>query len=141
MYHPKLLYLQCFVPVSEVFFDFSLTPSNASLLLIVFQKFISVPSLTPSIILHHECLTPPIVAPLTCSQSILSSSSSSTRPTKATLSPLIKYSPCGTSLDGSGLSGGWMMRSVVCDSTFCNQHLFSGLVGKRRTHEVRHLIA
>lgn len=38
----------------------------------------------------HECLTPPMTAPLTWSQSILSSNSSSTNPTTATLSPRIK---------------------------------------------------
>jgi hypothetical protein len=66
----------------------------------------------------HECLTPPTMAPLTSGQLMLSSNSSSTRPTTATLSPRIRYRPCTTSLDGSGSSGGRMILSIVCDSTY-----------------------
>jgi hypothetical protein len=71
----------------------------------------------PALPSHQVCFTPPSTAPLTFNQSILSSSSSSTSPTTTTLSPLIRYKPCGTSLDGSGSSGGRMMRSVVSFKT------------------------
>lgn len=70
------------------------------------------------IFLLYECFIPPITAPLTSNQSMLSSNSSSTSPTTATLSPLIRHSPCWASLDGNGSSGGRMIRSVVCDSTY-----------------------
>jgi len=74
-------------------------------------------TMSPSQFSHYECFTPPTTAPLTSSQLILSSSSSSTSPTTATLSPLIKYNPWGTSLEGSGSSGGRITRSIVCEST------------------------
>ncbi|KAM3073185.1 hypothetical protein ACMFMG_008897 [Clarireedia jacksonii] len=73
-------------------------------------------------IVHHECFVPPITAPLTSSQLILSSSSSSTSPTTTTLSPLIRYKPCGTSLEASGSSGGRIIRSIVCDNT-CDSNI------------------
>lgn len=76
-----------------------------------------LPTNQPAHPIFHECFTPPTTAPLTCTQSILSSNSSSTNPTTTTLSPRTRYRPCGTSLEGSGSSGGRMMRSIVCEST------------------------
>jgi len=87
-------------------------PSNAE-----YATDRSTHSSFPMLYCSYECFTPPTTAPLTWSQSILSSSSSSTSPTTATLSPRIKYKPCGTSVDGSGSSGGRMTRSMVWDST------------------------
>lgn len=63
------------------------------------------------------CFMPPRTAPRTSFQLILSSNGSSTNPTTATLSPRIKYSPCGTSTDGSSSSGGLIIRSCVSDNT------------------------
>jgi hypothetical protein len=48
---------------------------------------------------------------------MLSSSSSSTSPTSATLSPLIRYNPCAMTDEASSSSGGLMIRSCVCDRT------------------------
>jgi hypothetical protein len=59
------------------------------------------------------CLMPPITAPFTCVQFMLSSSVSSTRPTEQTLSPRTRYKPRGTSADGSGSSGVRMILSTA----------------------------
>lgn len=88
---------------------------------------------------------------------MLSSNSSSTFPTTATLSPRIKYSPCATSDDGSSSSGGLMIRSRVCASTCsylshcCNSSKCKLLSSKllaikgmgpkeRKTYQICHLI-
>ena len=62
---------------------------------------------------YHKCFTPPMTFPLTCAQSMLASSSSSISPHTATFSPLIRYSPWGTSVLGSGSSCGRITRSIV----------------------------
>jgi hypothetical protein len=96
-----------------------------------------------------------MTAPLTSFQLMLSSSSSSTNPTTATLSPLIRYRPCETSLDGSSSSGGRIMRSWVCERTYikglssalvsrtcalqCMQCMVGGL-RRSGTYQVCHLI-
>ena len=59
------------------------------------------------------CFTPPMTFPLTCTQSMLASSSSSISPQTATFSPRIRYSPWGTSILGSGSSCGRITRSIV----------------------------
>jgi hypothetical protein len=96
---------------------------------------------------HAECFTPPITAPLTSLQFILSSSSSSTNPTTATLSPRTIYKPCCTILELSSSSGGRMMRSCVCPMTCYSSSDAAGWgrLGQERagqgTYEIRHLVA
>lgn len=62
---------------------------------------------------HPQCFVDPIGAPLTSVQLILSSSVSSTSPTRHTFSPRTMYSPCGTSDEGSPSSGDRITRSTV----------------------------
>lgn len=59
------------------------------------------------------CLVVPIVEPLTCDQSMLWSSFSSTNPTEHTLSPRTRYSPSFTSAEGSGSSCSRMTLSTA----------------------------
>lgn len=71
------------------------------------------------------CLTPPIVAPFTSVQLMLSSSFSSTKPTEHTPSPRTRYSPRGTSTEGSGSSGSRMILSTASLSTCKKQSCVS----------------
>jgi len=65
----------------------------------------------------QTCFVLPITSPLTFPQSILLSSSSSTKPQTTTLSPRTKYKPCGCSVEGSSSPCSRMMRSIVSAST------------------------
>jgi hypothetical protein len=82
------------------------------------------------------CLIPPITDPFTCVQSMLSSRASSTRPIEQTLSPRTRYSPRGTSADGSGSSG---VRIILSKAFFrtciakSSQHCFSFWRGRRNS--------
>lgn len=66
---------------------------------------------------HQRCFTPPMTPPLTFAQSMLASSSSSISPHTATFSPLMRYSPWGTSVLCSGSSGGRITLSSVWPRT------------------------
>lgn len=61
----------------------------------------------------HKCLVPPNTSPATLLHVILPSISSSTRPTTATLSPRMMYSPSGTSSEDKSSSVGRMIRSTA----------------------------
>lgn len=65
----------------------------------------------------QTCFVLPITSPLTLLQSILLSSSSSTKPQTTTLSPRTRYKPCGCSTLGSSSPCSRITRSTVSEST------------------------
>ena len=87
--------------------------SSSARINLIFNRSCRSPIIISITQLTHECLTPPMTLPLTCAQSILASSSSSTSPQTETFSPRIMYRPWLTSLLASSSSGGRMTRSMV----------------------------
>lgn len=79
--------------------------------------FDNMASLTRRSLAPQTCLVLPRTSPCTFVQSIFPSTSSSTRPHTATLSPRTMYSPKGTSSLGNPSSAGRMMRSYASAST------------------------
>lgn len=70
----------------------------------------------------YKCFVVPMAAPFTSVQFILSSSFSSTKPIVHTLSPRTRYTPRGSSMDGSGSSGVRIIRSVASLRTCTTHH-------------------